>query len=111
LGTDPLFADSDKDGITDGAEVAAFGNPLSDSDGDSLLALDHDGDGVSDATEILHGTSPTLWDSDGDGIGDRLDTFPLDPLLQTPPAPQPGDTTKPTLTLETPANATFISGP
>ena len=110
LGTDPLDADSDHDGIIDGVEVSNGGDPLSNVDGDPLRAVDSDGDGVSDAVELARGTSPTLWDSDGDGFGDADDEFPLDPSRHTSP-PTAGDTTKPTVTLESPANSIFVSGP
>ena len=47
---------------------------------DDLEEPDRDGDGVPTATEVmeLH-TDPGLADSDGDGIGDGSDPFPLDP--------------------------------
>ena len=50
LRSDPLDADSDDDGLTDGAE----GAPSSDTDGDgvrNILDPDGDGDGVFDGTE------------------------------------------------------------
>lgn len=111
IGTDPFASDSDHDGIPDGAEVFNGGNPLADSDGDVLRAVDSDGDGVSDAIELVRGTSPTLWDSDGDGFSDANDDFPLDPTRHTNLPPTAGDTTKPTITLDAPANATFVFGP
>lgn len=111
IGTDPLDSDSDHDGISDGAEISGAGDPLSDTDGDVLRKLDSDGDGVSDAVELLRGTSPTLWDSDGDGFNDLADVFPLNPMLHDHPSATSGDITKPAVTLETPANATFVSGP
>ena len=50
LGTDPLRADTDGDGLSDGDEVHVYHtNPL---------AADTDGDGVSDAAEIAAGTDP-----------------------------------------------------
>jgi ELWxxDGT repeat protein len=49
-GTDPFDADSDDDGLTDGAEVNTYGtNPN---------AADSDGDGSSDSAEVAAGTSP-----------------------------------------------------
>jgi hypothetical protein len=92
LGTDPFDADSDDDGVPDGAEVAF----AEDSDGDGLInALDPDSDddGLFDGTELGydcgspatdpskghcvpdadHGatkTSPLLADTDGGGMED-----------------------------------------
>ncbi|MFT4039777.1 MAG: hypothetical protein QM692_16475 [Thermomicrobiales bacterium] len=51
LGTDPSLADTDEDGLTDGAEVQEHKtNPL---------AADTDGDGVLDGDEVALGTDPT----------------------------------------------------
>jgi hypothetical protein len=108
---DPLEADSDRDGINDGVEVANNGNPLSDTDGDSLRSTDSDGDGLNDAAELARGSSPTLWDSDGDGVGDAKDEFPLDQDLTVTPSTTPGDTAPPMVMLEAPSNAVFVSGP
>ena len=98
-GTDPKDADSDNDGLKDGAEV--FGqnatNPLSrDSDGDTLLdghedlnangaldpgetnpnQADTDAGGLSDSNEELDLSNPLDNrddDRDGDGVQDQLD--------------------------------------
>ena len=97
-GTDPLDADTDDDGLTDGAEVNLYGtNPLSsDSDADGLsdsqeLGLgtsptdsDSDDDGLTDGAEVnLYGTNPLSLDSDADGLSDAqevaLGTDPTDP--------------------------------
>jgi hypothetical protein len=78
-GTDPRNADSDLDGVTDGAELAAGTNPLV---ADSGAAADSDGDGVLDTDEATFGTDPGIADSDGDGWldGDEVSigTDPLD---------------------------------
>ncbi len=77
LGTDPLVADTDADGINDGDEVNLYGtNPLSaDTDGDGLSDLyevnnllnpldavdaanDADNDGYSNFDEFQQGTDP-----------------------------------------------------
>jgi hypothetical protein len=111
LHTNPLNADSDKDGISDGVEVANSGNPLSNADGDPFHSGDADGDGLSDAVEARMGTSPTLWDSDGDGVVDANDVFPLDPERHALQSSVSADQTGPLVTLEAPSNAVFVSGP
>ncbi len=98
-GTDRANADTDGDGLSDGAEVMEwFTDPLSnDTDGDGLedgeevmvsftdpRLNDTDGDNLPDALELLIGTSPRLADSDRDGLPDgdemrRYFTAPLDP--------------------------------
>jgi len=63
LGTDPGEADSDDDGLADGAEVN------------------------------VHGTSPTLADSDGDGIPDGVEIAAgIDPLVDDAALDRDGDT-------------------
>ncbi|MGH7337093.1 MAG: S8 family serine peptidase, partial [Myxococcota bacterium] len=74
LGTDPLDADSDDDGLSDGEEVNTHGT-------DPLLP-DSDGDGLSDGAELTtHATDPLDLDSDGDGWNDGPEVaFGSDPL-------------------------------
>lgn len=98
--TDPLLADTDRDGQGDAAEVAAgsdagraaipaaaqtagFGGTADlDTDADGLsdgyerqygtdpLVADTDRDGLADGTEIARGLNPRLLDSDNDGLAD-----------------------------------------
>ncbi len=96
-GTEPARADTDEDGLTDGAEVKTHGtNPrVADTDGDGLLdgpevnthgtnplAVDSDGDGLWDGDELAEGTNPLDPDTDGDGDTDHEEvlygTNPLD---------------------------------
>ena len=51
------------------------------------------------------GTNPFVADTDGDTVLDGADAFPLDPTRSTAPAPTPGDTTPPTITLTAPVSA------
>ena len=98
--TNPSDADSDDDGLLDGAERTAGSNPFNaDTDSDTLTdaeevnltltnptradsnsngtndaADDQDGDGVSNLAEIrTHGTNPVLADTDSDGISDGVE--------------------------------------
>ena len=62
-GTHPLMADTDGDGLLDGAEIAAGKS--------SPLRKDTDGDGLDDGQEVnSHKTDPSKVDTDGDGFGD-----------------------------------------
>jgi len=104
LMTEPLYSDSDGDGVPDGMEVLIYGtNPRnSDTDGEGLLDgeetetygtnplnPDTDYDGLTDYEEIMiHFTNPLDGDSDGDGAGDYIevtyyDTDPLDAYQDT----------------------------
>jgi hypothetical protein len=115
LGTNPAVADTDGDGINDGAEVG--GNPAAplDADGDGIAdvlesnTLDRDGDGLVDSADAdsdndgipdavergLDAAHPR--DTDGDGTPDYLDrdsdndTLP-DALEAAPTASSPPDT-------------------
>ena len=109
--TDPFHADTDRDGRPDGAEVSAGDNPLSAIDGDTTYGGDADADRISDIGESLRGLSATLLDSDGDGVADFQDVYPLDPERQTADLAIAGDTTQPLLTIELPTQAVFVSGP
>ena len=96
LGTDPWNVDTNGDGISDGEAIAT---------GRSATDLDMDGDGITNAAERTKGTDPFRSDTDNDTVADGTDCFPLDPTRTTCPAPQPGDTTPPTITLAEPTNA------
>ncbi len=75
FGTDPLDPDTDRDGLLDGTEVdMAMGTGCP-----SPTAADSDGDHLSDGAEVARGTNVCNADTDGDGIPDNLDPFPLDP--------------------------------
>lgn len=99
-GTDPLNPDTNGDGIRDGAAIAS---------GQSPTDLDMDDDGVSNADELARGTDPFMNDTDGDGVYDGPDCFPLDPTRAQCPPNDPNDITPPLITLEEPTNATLIS--
>lgn len=64
--TDPLVADSDGDGLSDGAEIRV---------------MDLNGDGVIDSWEAV--SLPVAKDSDDDGLGDwdEAQTYGTDPLM------------------------------
>jgi len=100
LGTDPYDADTNDDGIPDGAAVAAGRDPVS---------VDLDGDGLSNADEVRFGTDMLNPDSDGDGVVDGLDVFPLDPSRSAPATADPADTTPPDIILTLPAGAVLVS--
>ncbi len=73
-GTDPLNADTDGDGLSDGDEVCLHRtNPL---------RADSDGDGLADMRELGLGTDPMSPDTDGDGLLDGWEAaHGLDPLV------------------------------
>ncbi|MBF94632.1 MAG: hypothetical protein CMH58_05660 [Myxococcales bacterium] len=74
LGTNPVSADTDEDGLQDGDEVT--GNPATDP-----RRADTDGDGLNDGQEGELGTDPTDTDSDNDQLSDAQDVQAgLDPL-------------------------------
>lgn len=82
-GTDMLLSptpsDHDKDGVSDEKECPN-------------LFLDTDGDTIPDLVETLQtGTDPNNADTDGDGILDNMDSYPLDETLPIPPTVGPGE--------------------
>ncbi|MEQ8273996.1 MAG: DUF4215 domain-containing protein [Deltaproteobacteria bacterium] len=79
LGTDPMDADTDGDGIDDGDEIA-MGDPLAFDPGIDTdpRDADTDDDGLSDGEEIAAGqdgfiTNPLDADTDDDGLPDGLE--------------------------------------
>jgi hypothetical protein len=95
LGTDPLLADSDADGVSDSDEVDFYGT--------DALDPDTDGDGLEDGEELLtYSTNPLLDDTDGDAVSDGEEVMagsdPLDAVsLPATPTPLPTSTPEPTL--------------
>jgi hypothetical protein len=73
IGTDPLLADSDGDGLDDGVEDVDQDGVVDPGETDPNLA-DTDGDGFSDGEEILAGSDPT----------DPASVPPAVPALPTP---------------------------
>ena len=70
--TNPSDADSDDDGLPDGAERTAGTNPFK---------ADTDGDGLTDTQEVnLTHTNPKLADSNSNGTNDALDDQDSDSL-------------------------------
>ncbi|MEM8524531.1 MAG: hypothetical protein AAGG68_07795 [Bacteroidota bacterium] len=101
----PLNADSDGDGVNDGEDNFPLdANRSNDSQPTSTVDTDNDGtpdnidtdddnDGFTDTEEAARGTNPLKADSDGDGVNDRRDDFPLDPNRS--------DDSQPTSTVDT----------
>ena len=96
--TEPAVADTDSDGLNDGAEVKEQGSkprvPDTDADGlldgaevtlhmTEVLDADTDDDGLKDGDEIAAGTSPFETDTDNDGESDNDEALygsnPTDP--------------------------------
>ena len=83
LGTNPLLADTDGDGLTDLAEVGEYLDHPLDSDADGTIDaldtednLDQDNDGIPNKLEALLNTNPNKADTDGDGIDDLTEVGP-----------------------------------
>ena len=64
LHTNPTNADTDVDGLSDGAEKDVFGT--------SPNAIDTDGDGMPDSWEVAHGMNPLVQDANADLDQDGL---------------------------------------
>ncbi|MEM7790092.1 MAG: nidogen-like domain-containing protein [Verrucomicrobiota bacterium] len=101
-GTNPLVADTEdldtdlnKDGIDDSIGLAM---------GISLTEDNNDGDTLTNAEELALGTNPNLSDTDGDGVDDGLDEFPLDPFMSAR-STDAGDISSPVINLQQPPQA------
>ncbi len=80
LGTNPLLADTDGDGLSDGDEIGDLmdtNKKPADTDKDGTIDaldteddLDQDGDGLNNTLEAQLNTDPKKKDTDGDGIDD-----------------------------------------
>ena len=72
-GADPLSADTDGDGLSDGQEVNVYRTTPTNAD--------TDGDGLKDGEEVGRDTNPLATDSDGDGLLDGWEVAQgLDPV-------------------------------
>jgi hypothetical protein len=72
--TDPLLADSDGDGATDGAECALGTDPANVASKPAVIVgPDADSDGLPDAIEAQLGSNPNDVDSDDDGVLDGVE--------------------------------------
>ncbi|GGO75319.1 binary toxin-like calcium binding domain-containing protein [Nocardioides deserti] len=96
--TDPLKPDTDGDGVKDGAEVSGETNTAYGKEPTDPTKADTDGDGLKDGAEITRGTDPNNADTDGDSFSDGTEvangTDPLDPTdpgTSGPPVPGLGD--------------------
>ena len=118
-----LFDDIDQDGLLGWQEYLAGTDPLAvDTNGNGLSDLvdvrrrsqsanpDDDGDGVPNVVEIANGTDPFVADTDGDGVSDLADAYPLDPSRSQAPSSNPNDHTPPVINLTRPSNARPVGG-
>lgn len=91
--SDPFNADTNGDGLLDGPAWEA-----------ALPVTGEDTDGLSASYEASIHTFPWLNDSDGDGIIDGLDSYPLDSSRSSLPAPS-GNSAQVDLFLDVPSDA------
>ncbi len=82
-----LVEDADGDGISDALDDDADNDGLADVAeaqlGTSSILADTDGDGVDDGDDLFPLNPIESVDSDSDGVGDYLDDFPNDPNQQS----------------------------
>lgn len=97
---DSLDPDKDNDGLPNEWEVRYGFDPLNSAD----ALKDTDGDTLTNLEEFKRGTDPTKADTDGDGLNDSVDAFPLD--RTRPPQPKP---VPPPEVLHVPAPSASIS--
>lgn len=75
IGTNPLIADTDNDGLNDGLEVKGWVVQIDGLIGRQVtsnpLSKDSDADNLSDKEEWTHLTDPRRSDTDADGLPDR----------------------------------------
>ena len=87
-GTNPLLWDTDGDGLSDGAEVSSGMDPVTPNEGDEAFDADLDGDGLANGVESSLGTDWSDADTDGDGVSDGAEwhqgSDPLDPTDSSP---------------------------
>jgi hypothetical protein len=77
------WQDTDKDGLGNNTNLDDANDGIADEEelfvfGTDPLSPDTDNDGLSDKEEIDLGTNFLIEDSDGDGVIDSRDNFPLD---------------------------------
>ncbi len=82
--------DADGDGLPDWYEER-WGLDKHDATGANGAGGDPDGDGLTNLQEFQLGTVPTLFDTDGDGIGDGAEVNRMDPQTGSPAPTNPLD--------------------
>lgn len=95
-GTNPNYFDTDGDLIPDGFEVNSIHlDPLV---ANPLRGEDFDGDGLDTYLELINGSDPDLFDSDGDTVGDGEEVdYGTDPFDDTSKPFDPYDFVGPTI--------------
>ena len=76
VGTDPVKADTDNDGLMDGVELKMGLDPLTINVVNSCnVTSDIDGDRLNDCEERVLGTDGCITDTDGDGLPDLVEVL------------------------------------